>query len=88
MKKIASWMKASRKSCALLFMSLGMCSAAFPVEKNGLAEAAGLHVNHISFIERAKTSASLQALESISKALNVKPSDLILSAEALLEQAP
>lgn len=53
-----------------------------------LAEAAGLHVNHISFIERAKTSASLQAIESIAKALNVKPSDLILSAEELLDQAP
>ena len=53
-----------------------------------LAEAAGLHVNHISFIERAKTSASLQAIESIAKALNVKPSDLILSAEALLDEAP
>ena len=52
-----------------------------------LAEAAGLHVNHVSFIERAKTSASLQAIESIAKALNVKPSDLILSAEALLYQA-
>lgn len=52
-----------------------------------LAEAAGLHVNHVSFIERAKTSASLQAIESIAKALNVKPSDLILSAEALLDQA-
>ena len=53
-----------------------------------LAEAAGLHVNHVSFIERAKTSASLQAIESIAKALNVKPSDLILSAEALLDQPP
>ena len=53
-----------------------------------LAEAAGLRVNHISFIERAKTSASLQAIESIAKALNVKPSDLILSAEALVDEAP
>ena len=53
-----------------------------------LAEAAGLHVNHVSFIERAKTSASLQAIESIAKALNVKPSDLILSAEALVDEAP
>ena len=53
-----------------------------------LAEAAGLHVNHISFIERAKTSASLQAIESIANALGVKPSDLILSAEALVDEAP
>ena len=51
-----------------------------------LAELSGMHVNHISFIERAKTSPSLQAMEQIAIALNVKLSTLLATAEDLASQ--
>jgi hypothetical protein len=50
MKKISSWMKASRKSCALLFMSLGMCSAAFSVEKNGPVKDFALNMDYCYYM--------------------------------------
>lgn len=45
-----------------------------------------MHVNHISFIERAKTSPSLQAMQQIATALDTQLSELISSAEALSRQ--
>jgi transcriptional regulator with XRE-family HTH domain len=52
-----------------------------------LAELSDMHVNHISFIERAKTSPSLQAMQQIAAALDVKLSALMDSAENLASQA-
>ena len=51
-----------------------------------LAELSDMHVNHISFIERAKTSPSLQAMQQIATALDTQLSELISSAEALSRQ--
>lgn len=48
-----------------------------------LAELSGMHVNHISFIERAKTSPSLQAMQQISVALGIKLSAMLEAAEKL-----
>ena len=48
-----------------------------------LAELSGMHVNHISFIERAKTSPSLQAMQQISEALGIKLSAMLEAAENL-----
>lgn len=48
-----------------------------------LAELSGMHVNHISFIERAKTSPSLQAMSEIASAMELNLSDLIRTAEGL-----
>lgn len=48
-----------------------------------LAELSGMHVNHISFIERAKTSPSLQAMQQIATAFDVKLSALLDAAENL-----
>ena len=50
-----------------------------------LAELSGMHVNHISFIERAKTSPSLQAMQHIALALNAPLSELIVQAERKAE---
>ena len=50
-----------------------------------LAELSGMHVNHISFIERAKTSPSLQAMQQIALALNAPLSELIVQAELKAE---
>ena len=50
-----------------------------------LAELSGMHVNHISFIERAKTSPSLQAMQQIALALNAPLSELIVQAERKAE---
>ncbi|MEG1064511.1 helix-turn-helix domain-containing protein [Comamonas sp.] len=50
-----------------------------------LAELSGMHVNHISFIERAKTSPSLQAMQQIALALNAPLSELIFQAERKAE---
>lgn len=52
-----------------------------------LAELSGMHVNHISFIERAKTSPSLQAMQQISEALGIKLSAMFEAAENLANQA-
>lgn len=52
-----------------------------------LAELSGMHVNHISFIERAKTSPSLQAMQQISEALGIKLSAMLEAAENLANQA-
>lgn len=51
-----------------------------------LAELSGMHVNHISFIERAKTSPSLQAMQQISAALCIKLSAMLEAAEKLSDQ--
>lgn len=47
-----------------------------------LAEMSGMHVNHISFIERGKTSPSLQAMQQIAQAMGIKLSALIAAAES------
>ena len=49
-----------------------------------LAELSGMHVNHISFIERAKPSPSLQAMQQISAALGIKLSTMLEAAENLV----
>lgn len=46
-----------------------------------LAELSDMHVNHISFIERAKTSPSLQAMQQIASALHLPLSELVAQAE-------
>lgn len=58
---------------------------AHKLSQEQLAELSGMHVNHISFIERAKTSPSLQAMQQIALALNAPLSELIVQAERKAE---
>jgi transcriptional regulator with XRE-family HTH domain len=47
----------------------------------GLALRAGVHINTVSYIERAETLAGIDALFGIAKALGINVSQLLKSAE-------
>jgi transcriptional regulator with XRE-family HTH domain len=47
------------------------------VSQEKLAEMAGLHRNYVGVLERAKQSASLDAICKLAAALNVRPAELL-----------
>ena len=54
---------------------------AMGLSQGQLADAAGLHKNFISLIERGRTSAALDSVEVIAAALKCRPSQLLEAAE-------
>jgi transcriptional regulator with XRE-family HTH domain len=50
---------------------------ALGLSQEALAERAGLHRNYIGCIERVEKNISLDSLEAISKALGIRPEELI-----------
>lgn len=47
------------------------------ISQEKLAEMAGLHRNYVGVLERARQSATLDAICKLAAALNVKPADLL-----------
>jgi transcriptional regulator with XRE-family HTH domain len=47
------------------------------LSQEALADAAGLHRTHISLIERGQRSARLETIQSLARALNVQPAELM-----------
>ena len=47
------------------------------VSQEKLAELAGLHRNYVGVLERARQSATLDAICKLAAALNVRPADLL-----------
>jgi transcriptional regulator with XRE-family HTH domain len=52
------------------------------ISQEELAHRARLHRNHVGEIERAEVSPTLDTIELIATALNIRPSELIARAEA------
>lgn len=53
-----------------------------------LAEAAGLHHNYVSLVERGRTWPALDTLQSLAAAFQCELSELIAEAEAQLRAVP
>ena len=53
-----------------------------------LAERAGLHRNHVGFLERGERSASLRSLFAVARALHVAPAQLLVHVPETARRAP
>lgn len=47
------------------------------LSQEGLAESAGYHVNHVSYLERGRRSPTLYAVFQLARALEVSPVELV-----------
>lgn len=54
------------------------------VSQEELAARSGLHRNYVGMIERGERSPSLAAVEALSRALRMRPHELIRAAEELV----
>lgn len=52
------------------------------LSREGLAELAGLHRTYVGDVERGERNVSLVNIERLARALGVRPSDLLVSAES------
>ena len=56
--------------------------------QEGLAEAADLHLNHVSFLERGLRTPSLDVVLQIARGLGVPAGELVAEVEGLLAGGP